>query len=265
MKPYKQAEREKRDRAAAGYDEWYRRTKGERFDVYERRLFDEAVPGSGSLRVLDLGSGTGRIARSLAQRTALVAVDLSIPSLILNREAQGIPAVVADSRDLPFHDGTFDVIVSCQVLQHLLDDDLQATMLACHRALAREGRLVFSVYNLEAAGNHRVRQRGGDSGGVHRWFTGADLHSLAERSGFRVQGIQRYKALPRRLEPIPGWERIDRFISTTPLMGRYATRYLLATFRRDDLPTPAASRTGASATRRTHTNGPAEARRQGST
>jgi SAM-dependent methyltransferase len=233
VEPYKQAERNKRDRAAASYDDWYRRTKGPRFDAYERGLFDEAIPRSPHLRVLDLGSGTGRIVETLARRAEVVAVDLSISSLILNRTAHGIPVVAADSKDLPFADLTFDAIVSCQVLQHLLPNDLEATLLACRRVLEGSGLLVFSVYNLHAPGNRGVRQRGGDSEGVRRWFTMHDLRLLAKRTGFCVERITGYKALPRRLEPLPGWERIDRLVAAAPVLGSHAARYLLATFRRE--------------------------------
>jgi SAM-dependent methyltransferase len=233
VEPYKQAERNKRDRAAASYDDWYRRTKGLRFDAYERRLFDDAIPRSTRPLILDLGSGTGRIAGTLARRANLVAVDLSTSSLILNRRAHGIPVAAADSKDLPFADQTFDAIVSCQVLQHLLPHDLEATLLACRRVLRGSGLLVFSVYNLHAPGNRGVRQRGGDSDGVRRWFSVPDLQRLAERTGFGVERITGYKALPRRLEPLPGWERIDRWVAGAPLLGSHATRYLLATFRRD--------------------------------
>ncbi|MFL5766703.1 MAG: class I SAM-dependent methyltransferase [Actinomycetota bacterium] len=230
--PYKQAERDKRDRAAAGYEEWYRRTKGARFDAYERRLFDEAIR-SPTLRVLDLGSGTGRIAETLARRTDVVALDISISSLVLNRRANRIPVVAADSKDLPFADSTFDAIVSCQVLQHLLPHDLDATLVACRRVLKRSGLLVFSVYNLHSLGNHGVRQRGGDSYGVRRWFSMEDLRELAKRNGFRVDRITGYKALPRRLEHVPGWDRADRWLAAAPVLGNHASRYLLATFRRD--------------------------------
>jgi ubiquinone/menaquinone biosynthesis C-methylase UbiE len=231
VEPYKRAERDKRDQAATTYDDWYRRTKGERFDRYERRLFDEAVPRRTRLRVLDLGSGTGRIAGALALRTEVVATDLSMRSLALNRRTYDLPVVAADSRNLPFRDNTFDVIVSCQVLQHLLPDDLEATLHACRRVLAPLGLLVVSVYNLHALGNRGVRQRGDDSHGVSRWSTSRELRQLARRSGFRTLSIGAYKVLPHAMQSMPGWERMDRLVSATPFVGTHVARYLLARFR----------------------------------
>jgi ubiquinone/menaquinone biosynthesis C-methylase UbiE len=73
--------------------------------------------------VVDLGSGTGRVAAVLASPTRRVmAVDRSQGMLELARcripEADGL-VLRADIRELPFHDSTVDAVVCSGVLHHL--------------------------------------------------------------------------------------------------------------------------------------------------
>ena len=63
--------------------------------------------------VVDLASGSGPVARELAQpgRT-VVGVDLSVEELHLARRRGAGPLVRADARVLPFRDGSVDVVTS---------------------------------------------------------------------------------------------------------------------------------------------------------
>ena len=68
-------------------------------------------------RVLDLGCGKGRFARRLADEGAdVVGIDLSAGMLA---EASGLDRVRCSARRLPFADGTFDVVLAVEVLEHV--------------------------------------------------------------------------------------------------------------------------------------------------
>lgn len=81
------------------------------------------------LRLLDVGCGPGTITADLARRVApgrVVAVDNAPAVLALARAAAADAGVAvevreADVYDLPFADGSFDVVHAHQVLQHLSD------------------------------------------------------------------------------------------------------------------------------------------------
>jgi ubiquinone/menaquinone biosynthesis C-methylase UbiE len=76
-------------------------------------------------RVLEIGIGTGRIARPLAERGfRITGVDIStrmMGQLVaqLTPEHVAPDLLVADATELPFRDGVFDAVVICHVL-HLI-------------------------------------------------------------------------------------------------------------------------------------------------
>lgn len=78
-------------------------------------------------RVLDVGTGTGRLAIRLARlnpELSIEAVDLSDSMLDLAREnaaragVTNVSFAVADAKRLPYPDGTFDLTISHQLLHH---------------------------------------------------------------------------------------------------------------------------------------------------
>lgn len=73
------------------------------------------------LRILDVGAGTGRLAVQLAQKGALVtACDISPQMLaVLAKKNPAIKTIVAPAEDLPFDEGTFDIVVAAFLIVHL--------------------------------------------------------------------------------------------------------------------------------------------------
>jgi 2-polyprenyl-3-methyl-5-hydroxy-6-metoxy-1,4-benzoquinol methylase len=145
-------------------------------DVYERRAeleyatpamprdltFDRKFERVGELLAarlpcrsfLDVGCGDGRYFQLLAdpqlQPGRIVASDISERILETARraaEAAGIePELVrANLEALPFDDGSFDLVLCSQVLEHLLDPAAGVAELA--RVLAHHGTLVLSTDN----------------------------------------------------------------------------------------------------------------------
>jgi SAM-dependent methyltransferase len=83
-----------------------------------QRLVDAAGITSGA-RVLDVAAGTGNAAIPAAQRGARVTASDLTPELLAagsrRPEAEGLDIewVEADAENLPFEDGSFDVVMSC--------------------------------------------------------------------------------------------------------------------------------------------------------
>jgi len=103
----------------------------------------------GAQRLLDVACGTGIVTRRLAAaRPALRVTGADLTYGMARMAAARLPGaiVLADSRRLPFPDGTFDAVTSVWLL-HLLDrgDDMGAVVAECARVLRPGGVYVTTV------------------------------------------------------------------------------------------------------------------------
>lgn len=130
---------------AEGYAEWAR-TYDQRCnptiaaeEPAVRRLLADRAPST----AVDVGCGTGRHSRWLAERGhRVVAVDSSPEMLaVAARALPEVQTVLADVRELPLDDGCADLVVCALVLSHLPDLEPVAELA---RLLRPGGRLVVS-------------------------------------------------------------------------------------------------------------------------
>jgi SAM-dependent methyltransferase len=102
--------------------------------------------------VLEISSGTGRLTRHLRKyfpkRTKLVASDISPDMLEVAREQlndSSIEFQVADAQQLPFSDGSFDLVL-CQYGLMFLADKLKGFK-EVFRVLKPGGRFIFATWD----------------------------------------------------------------------------------------------------------------------
>ncbi len=108
----------------------------------------EPLPG----RVLDIGTGRGFTAVELARRGAgVTTIDMSeemLKSAHLHAVDAGVADKIefhlADGGDLPFEEGSFEVVIMINVLHHLEDPDAVLPEIA--RVLMSGGRLVVADF-----------------------------------------------------------------------------------------------------------------------
>ena len=130
---------------------------------------------------VDVGSGDGRILERLPEHINSVGVEYSYQS-----SKRSVRTLCASSQHLPFLDGSFDLVLCCEVLEHLPEETFSRTLDELRR-ISRKYILISVPYKE----NWRLgRTRCPDCGTVfHRWghvrrFTNQRLDVLLE--GFAV-------------------------------------------------------------------------------
>lgn len=119
----------------------------------KRYLFaSERVEG---MRVLDLGCGTGYGAKILARQAALV-VAADVDDFPLRYGEQTYPdekiqrihiAPISNAHGLPFETGSFDAVVSFEVIEHVPVEQMEAFFAEIARVLKPGGALILSTPN----------------------------------------------------------------------------------------------------------------------
>jgi len=112
------------------------------------RAIDRFLPRQKNLLVLDIGAGACDIGEALLQRrqARIVSLDLNPRGLKLARKS--IP-LVGDALQLPFRDGTFDVVMASLFFHHLSNE-------ACVAVLRQMWRIARSRVLVNDLHRHRV-------------------------------------------------------------------------------------------------------------
>jgi ubiquinone/menaquinone biosynthesis C-methylase UbiE len=148
-------------------------------------------------RLLEAGCGTGRMTRILAgQVRELVAIDFSFESLRVNRKklrdagVTNVHLVQADLCHLPFQSGAFNRIVSCQVLEHVPDEQARSAAISeLGRVSKPQSTLALSAYQHSFFTRCFGAKQGAHEGGIPFFrFTKGELREVLETS-YSVQSI----------------------------------------------------------------------------
>jgi ubiquinone/menaquinone biosynthesis C-methylase UbiE len=163
------------------------------FDRYARDLVERARPFGPSDRILDLGCGTGIVARILRDRLGGAArlTGLDVNAAMLAKAKSIAPDITwqeGNAMALPFADKSFECVLAQQVLQ-FVPDRAQA-MREIRRVLVPGGRLIASTWRPrsyqplpEALGLVAEKHLG--PGNDKRWsLDGDELRALAVEAGF---------------------------------------------------------------------------------
>lgn len=104
----------------------------------------------GSERIMDLATGTGLIARKVANANiSIIGVDISLGALRTAQSLSGgkIPFIVGDAHQLPFIGGYFDLVTCSLSLSHF--SDISIALREIRRILRFGGRFIASAWSSE--------------------------------------------------------------------------------------------------------------------
>lgn len=145
-------------------------------------LIEQFTPRGG--RLLDFGCGTGVLFEAALQRAdEVIGTDLVLTAAKLWKERKGLDRVTlldAEQARAQITDGSIDVIVAAEVLEHI--DDLTETLQFFRRILAPHGSLLVSLPTENAAYRFGRRLAGFD--GHFHVHNAASIDAVICNSGF---------------------------------------------------------------------------------
>jgi len=178
--PFEEAE------VAATYDSWFETPLGQVVDQLEKALIYRLADPHPGERALDVGSGTGHYSCDLAERGLTVtAIDASGAMLGAAR-AKGCRVAweQGEVEDLPFADGTFDLVLSITALEFVRDAARVLSEMA--RVTAPGGRMVVAVLNARgpwAAARRREAEEEGGTFAAARFLRPDEFAAMLRRHG----------------------------------------------------------------------------------
>lgn len=135
-----------------GADPRYRGYRPHRGRVkLDHRVRQSLALAPAARHLLDLGAGDGFVTAKMAEVAGTrlaVALDVGAPTSLapLSRPVSRVTTRLPGP--LPFADSTFDLVVSLETIEHLLDPD--ELLSEIHRVLTPDGRLILSTPRLDS-------------------------------------------------------------------------------------------------------------------
>ena len=113
-------------------------------DVRWRKQVIQLARLKQNARLLDLGTGTGDLAREAAgqfPQIKVIAADFTLEMMRVGQKRGPLNFSSADALRLPFGDSSFDAVVSGFLMRNVID--LQKALQEQHRVLKKGGRIVI--------------------------------------------------------------------------------------------------------------------------
>lgn len=182
---------------------------------------------AGALRgraVLDAGCGTGHFTAALAGENFVAGADISSGMLRFARR-KGLVPVHVEAGDLPFRDGSFDLVLSNSVIQCV--EDAPALMAELVRVARPGGRIIISTANGENPAFGVMRRI---KGGIDRRL---HVRSQAEvRNGLEACGARVLSAV-EMFYPVGLAKRRDGRKAPGIWSRRFATAFVVEAVKTD--------------------------------
>jgi SAM-dependent methyltransferase len=155
-----------------------------------RRSLDNELPGWRAVWVLDAGCGTGAVLASLGNQRAHTGVDLSADAIAFSRQRGIHHLAQGDISNLPFRDGSFDVVICSSVLYHSWVTDVGLALRELRRVLRPGGLLIVNLPAYEL-----LRSRHDDLVFTARRFRRHEVRRLLLGSGFAIRRLTYWTTL----------------------------------------------------------------------
>jgi len=176
-------------------------------------------------RGLDVGCGTGVLAARLAAAGyAMSGVDPSAGMLeVLRSRFPAVEAVQASGTELPFADGSFELVLTVAALHHIADPgDVRRTLAEMVRVARPGGRIVVWDHNPRNPYWGRLMARVPQDTGEERLIGERELLDGLARAGARIVRSLQLGLVPDFVPPagLRAAAALERGVERTPLIRR---------------------------------------------
>ena len=217
------------DRIAAVYDESLPPHVVEHY-LQKRTAFVLGLRRSGS--VLDVGCGTGTLARRLAAAGYQVTgADPSEGMLeVMRQRSPAIHSVRASGTELPFEPDSFDIVLSVATFHHIAEPEaVRATLAEMTRVSSARGRIVIWDHNPRNPYWSRLMARVPQDTGDERLVGVEELAAGLNAAGAQVLSVDQLGIVP---DFTPRWAvgaaaALERVFERTPVLQRYSAHNVL--------------------------------------
>jgi len=142
----------------------------------------------GPMRILDIGSGGGGVAKVLTEFGNVTASDIDPRCAEAVQRRQGMAFAFASAENLTFSDASFDLVTAFDVLEHVEDDLAVLSKMA--RLVGAGGAIVVTV-----PAYRWLWSPHDEFSGHRRRYTKRSLRLLFEAAGLKVQRLTAYNSL----------------------------------------------------------------------
>jgi len=217
------------DEIAAVYDESLPAHVVEHY-LRKRTAFVLGLRPGGS--VLDVGCGTGALARRLAAvGYRVTGADPSEGMLeVMRRRSPELRAVRAPGTELPFESDSFDVVLSIATFHHIAEPDaVRRTLAEMTRVSRPGGRILIWDHNPRNPYWSRLMARVPQDTGDERLVGVEELAAGLNAAGAQVLSVDQLGIVP---DFTPRWAvgaaaALERVFERTPVLQRYSARNVL--------------------------------------
>lgn len=175
-----------------------------------------------SKKVLDVGAGFGHMASTLKYFCSyeVYAIDFQaeLKTLLEGRDIT-FKQVDLEKDKIPFDEGFFDLVLFCEVIQHLNPPCVDKVLNEIHRVLSDEGLLLLTtptIGPLSNVFNMFVKPKIPYSARARKIYTTKELHRILDHASFRPTTIIRSNA----------WERSGLTVGDLPSLLKPLRRML---------------------------------------
>jgi demethylmenaquinone methyltransferase/2-methoxy-6-polyprenyl-1,4-benzoquinol methylase len=143
-------------------------------------------------RVLDLGGGTGRVAKSFLSKVKEIAVLDGSKGMILQCQKKGgINCVFGKADNIPFEDGHFDKIIIIDAFHHF--QNKEKAVQEIKRVLKGNGKAIIEEVNFNRFGNWLVEKLETIFGAKSKIYSPELTAEFFSKNGFKIKILDKNK------------------------------------------------------------------------